>query len=376
MKLNDAPYADYVLKDASNEADKIMTGNGDSAGTATFTLSPSQNQTANIEFTVPYGTYLEVAEVTTAVISESQTVSQIYDTTVRANSGPEVTTDSYTFDSVSGDQKLTFTNMRKANDLTITKSVTGGMGDLTKEFSFTIEGLPADGSYNWTKYSDSGMNPETGTFQNGKCEFRLSHFQRITIEAVPHNIPLTITESDNDLYTVTWAGNNSSIVTVTPDTNNPSKATITIKGNNNAIITVTNDLPAVAPTSFTTRHTPFLFLLLIGILLLIGGGVVAKRRRGDNPDDGGTVAVNHTQLNTGPPGGAKSTVTMTELRKPTDTPQPTHSTTDTESHIRWRNSVWVEERANGSYRGYVPQTQGNISCPQAKLWMNGGGDAG
>ena len=70
MKLNDAPYADYVLKDASNEADKIMTGNGDSAGTATFTLSPSQNQTANIEFTVPYGTYLEVAEVTTAVISE------------------------------------------------------------------------------------------------------------------------------------------------------------------------------------------------------------------------------------------------------------------------------------------------------------------
>jgi hypothetical protein len=119
-------------------------------------------------------------------------------------------------------------------------------------------------------------------------------------------------------------------------------------------IAFTNSPQYVAPTNFSTRHTPFLLLLLSGLMLLIGGGVIVKRRRGDNPDDGGTLEANHTPIKTGPP--------------PT---QPTHSTTDTNDNIR-RNSVWVEETQT------PPQMRRtDISCPQAKLWMNsGGGDAG
>ena len=82
-----------------------------------------------------------------------------------------------------------------------------------------------------------------------------------------------------------------------------------------------------------------------------------NRRRGDDPDDSDTVAINPTPLDTGPPGG------------PT---QPSYSTTDTHNHVMWRSSVWVEETHPS------PQMRrSEVSCPQAKLWMNsGGGDAG
>ena len=156
---------------------------------------------------------------------------------------------------------------------------------------------------------------------------------------------ITVAEATGT-YTTTWKKDSE---TVTATTN-----AITFRLADNTVVEVTNDMPAVAPTGFSTRHTPYLLLLLFGLMLLIGGGVVMKRRRGDDPDDGFTVTINPTPLNTSP--------------QPT---YPMNSTTDTKDNIR-RNSVWVEETHTS------PQMRRTeISCPQAKLWMNsGGGDAG
>ena len=332
MKLNDEPVVGYTLRDAQNDEDDIVT---DSAGQATFTLSPSSMQiTDSIDFIVPYGTYLEVAEDTTQVVTNNQTVSQLYDTTVQVNNGQMVTNNHHIFTSVSANQLLTFTNMRKAKDLTITKIVTGDLGDHTKKFTFTITGLPENVNYNYKIYPANGGDPETGTLQDG-YEFKLAHFQRIVIEGIPKNTPLTITETDTDLYKVTWACNDSSTVSLSSNEENRAQAVIELIGDGNAAVTVTNDLPAVAPTGFSTRHTPFRFLLLIGVLLLMGSSVAVKKRNRISDQE-------------------------PDVHQTTGFPPPLwkrkHSKgdpiiTDAEEHIRWRNSVWVKHTDGGGDAG-------------------------
>ena len=251
--------------------------------------------------------------------------------------------------------------------LTITKQVTGDMADYDKDFTFTItlHNIDENASFDYSIGTETGTVTVNASHQITK---NLKHGQSLEIARLPLNTEITVAEATGT-YTTTWKKDDVAVTA----TNNA----ITFRLTDNVVVEVTNDMPAVAPTNFSTRHTPFLLLLLFGLMLLIGGGVVLKRRKGIDSDTGGTVAVNTIPTNTGPPGGATS---MTEPRKPVDTPQPTYSTTDAESHIRWRNSVWVEERANGSHRGYVPpapQVRRNVSCPQTNLWMNsGGGGAG
>ncbi len=47
----------------------------------------------------------------------------------------------------------------------------------------------------------------------------------------------------------------------------------------------------IAPTNFSTRHSPWILMLLFGLMLLIGGmGVIRRRGRGNDPDDSGPAA--------------------------------------------------------------------------------------
>ena len=313
----------------------IVTADGtdsDAAGLARFTLSPTNGTPASIELTIPYGTDLTVTEDTSIMIGD-KTVAQTYDTSVTVNS--ETTTASnYTFTNITDNQTLAFTNSRKGANLTITKNVTGDMGDLTKAFTFTVTGLKDGESYSYTKQSTtdgtSWTNVEngTGTLQENGT-FTLTHHQRIVIEELPLDRAIVFTENKEN-YTTTWSTSDSTITL----SSTSSSATVTLSSN--ASITVTNDLPAVSPTGFSTRYTPFFFLLLIGILLLMGSGVVVKRRKGTD------------EITQEP-----------DLHKTAGSPPPlckTYSqgdpiTTDAESHFRWRNSVWVKHTDGGGDAG-------------------------
>ena len=270
--------------------------------------------------------------------------------------------------------------------LYVSKKVQGNTAQTTKPFRFTVSGLTPNKEYVYQRFeTEDGINytAQSGSASlglikvnaNGEISFDLMHYEKIGLSLPYGSMDLTVSESAYSGYTTSYElGNNESITGNTVEIESFLEDVV-IKYTNSI-----DDESIVAPTGLSTRNTPFLLLLLFGLMFLIGGGVVAKRRRGDDPDADSTAVC--TPTNPGPSGDYLLHVTMTESRKLADTPQPTNSTTDAESYMCWRNSVWVEEPLqhcgynSTSQRGYVPQVRRNVSCPQAKLWMNGGGEAG
>lgn len=294
LEYKDAGVSGYTLYSENNNSIVTADGTGsDPAGRAAFTLSPTNSAAASIVLTVPYGTKLTVTEDTSTVIG-NKTVEEVYDTTVRADNESEITGNGYTISEVTSDQTLNFTNKRKGANLTITKNVTGEMGDLTKSFTFAVSDLPTGESYSYTKQSTtdgsnwSNIENGTGTLSNNDS-FTLTHFQRIVIADLPLNRAITFRET-NENYTTTWSATDTAAVT--PDDENPAAATITLTGD--GAVTVTNDLKAVAPTGIDTHHIPYLLMLAAGLFLMFGPGragiIPVKRRRSirvkDKREDG------------------------------------------------------------------------------------------
>ena len=194
-------------------------------------------------------------------------------------------------------------------NLTITKTVTGDMGDTTKAFTFTVTGLPSGESYSYTmQYTTDGttwtdITGGTGTLTSSANTFTLKHRQRVIIEALPLNTALTITES-NENYTTTWQ-----LGSETATTGNSKSVTLTA----DATLAVTNNLPAVAPTGVFSNTTPFGMLFLFGAFLaawLFFGWLIKKRRREDDdpdPEGGGSPGIRF-------PGGVPPSGTPPEAR--------------------------------------------------------------
>ena len=275
LQYNNAGIGNYTL----NSTNSIVTADGTGqtpAGKATFTLSPTTNAPASVVLTVPYGVKLTVSEDTTRTVTgTTKTVAETYDTTYSVNSGTEVDGSSYVFTSVTDDQTLAFTNSRKGADLTITKTVTGDMGDRAKAFTFTIANLPSGDSFTYKKYSTTDgstwteLTGEGGTLSSSAYTFTLTHHQKVVIESLPLNMQLTITET-NENYTTTWQLGSNTATT-------GSSTTVTLTDDEE--LAVTNYLPAVAPTGYRAAVKPFAVMLAMSLLLLAGAGVPGRRDR-------------------------------------------------------------------------------------------------
>ena len=156
-------------------------------------------------------------------------------------------------------------------ELTITKTVTGDMGDTTRAFTFTITGLPSGESYTYKKYSTTDGSTWTEVASGGEAlttganTFTLTHRQKVVIESLPLNTVLTIAEA-NDNYTTTWQ-----LASNTATTGSSTSVTLT----DDAILAVTNNLPAVAPTGLSFAYAPFLLMAAAGIML----GLIGRRKR-------------------------------------------------------------------------------------------------
>ena len=94
----------------------------------------------------------------------------------------------------------TFNNTTAPGSLTISKTVSGNAADKNKEFTFTLtlskngEIIPGE-----VTYGDL-------TFKDGKYTFTLKHNGSVTITGIPAGLDYTVTESDNNGYTVTVNG--------------------------------------------------------------------------------------------------------------------------------------------------------------------------
>ena len=104
----------------------------------------------------------------------------------------------------------------ETGSLTISKTVSGSGASTEKLFTFTVKLTDQTGApiSEWFAYSgastvDGVTSPESGmlTFnEDGQATIQLSHGQSITIVGLPEGAAYTVTESDNDGYTVTATG--------------------------------------------------------------------------------------------------------------------------------------------------------------------------
>ncbi len=148
-------------------------------GVATFTLKHGETKTAN-------GLPKDVKYTVTETDNNGYKVTKAGDTgTIRA--GSTVT--------------AKFTNDKSAGGLTVSKTVRGNAGDTAKEFTFTVT------------LSDKTISGAYGdmTFTNGVSTFKLKHGERKTATGLPTGITYTVTETDNEGYTVTKTGDTGTI---------------------------------------------------------------------------------------------------------------------------------------------------------------------
>ena len=189
---------------------KIVDGNiDDTLRDFTFTVTLSDN-TIN-------GTYGDMefkngAATFTLKHAESKTATGIpvgIDYTVK-----ESNNDGYTIESQNANgtilsnkvESVTFTNRRNPSKLTagslmVEKKVSGIASDVTKPFTFTVT------------LSDKTINGTYGDmeFKNGVAIFKLRHEESKTATGIPTGTTYTVTESDNDGYTVESQNENGTI---------------------------------------------------------------------------------------------------------------------------------------------------------------------
>lgn len=148
--------------------------------------------------------------------------------------------------------------------LTITKTVTGSMGDKTKEFMFTltVEGANVTDEYAWTK---NGVQQNTPLHNNSTFTLRNGDVVKIML---PVNKDITITE--NNL--------NYSTSMKLDDTDATAGNTKTFRLSDDATLAVTNDLDTIVPTG-VFHVTDVMTVVMIAVFCLLIFLFILLRRK-------------------------------------------------------------------------------------------------
>ncbi|MDO5400377.1 MAG: Cna B-type domain-containing protein [Eubacteriales bacterium] len=161
-----------------------------------------------------------------------------------------------------GNDTVTITNTIQVTNVIIEKQVTGNMGDVNKEFSFTV-----------TSTLPIGSVGEGGTLSEDKktATFNLKDDGTIQLSGIPDGAVLTIKETNADGYTMSVGGTIYPLAdgfeyTVETDGNDATEFTIT----------VTNDKEVEIDTGIFLDSLPYILILSIVAV----GFVLMRRRRG------------------------------------------------------------------------------------------------
>lgn len=125
-----------------------------------------------------------------------------------------------------------FENTYSAGTLSITKTVTGNLGDKDKYFNFTVKLTGVDGKTYGDSYAVSGgSNAENPTsIKIGEnTNFKLKNGDTISIANLPYGVTYTVTETAADGYTTTKTGDTGTISAATQTaafTNDKNKSSI------------------------------------------------------------------------------------------------------------------------------------------------------
>ncbi|MBQ7736541.1 MAG: InlB B-repeat-containing protein [Oscillospiraceae bacterium] len=180
---------------------------------------------------------------------------------------------------------VVFTNTRTLSTLTVTKTITGEFANYANAFEFTVSGLTAGGSFEWTRTMTDGSawapadgvaDAAAGTCTadaEGKITFSLRHLEAIDL-VLPAGTEVTVSE-ESGLYTASYCLDDAAAA--------DGSSTDPITMNRDHTVAFTNSLSSVVETGIFIDDLPFAVLtasaLLIGALLFLW----KKRRRKAEP---------------------------------------------------------------------------------------------
>lgn len=158
------------------------------------------------------------------------------------------------------------------SQVTVSKTVTGALGDKAKEFSFTLNVTDSAGNaITGGIKAKKGSNEETPNIGNG-YQFTLKDGENIVFTNVPTGATVTVTEND---YTGTNGGYSTSYVADDGKKMQGREARLTNISTGNHTIAFTNSKDVIPDTGITLHSMPYL-LVLAGVLV---GGMAWMRRR-------------------------------------------------------------------------------------------------
>ena len=156
----------------------------------------------------------------------------------------------------------------KAGPLTITKTVTGGAGDQSKDWNFTVTfTAPANVPAGWTVASITAIAadgstvaaPVTGT----TATFTLKHGQTYKFNNIVLGTKYTVSEAEHNTDGYTTTGEVANATTIVDSAANGA--------------TITNNKEPITPTGLVVNNMPFILMGLVAIAGLVVYGA-AKRR--------------------------------------------------------------------------------------------------
>ncbi len=226
-------------------------------------------------------------EDTNVKVEETNYSAQHYTTTIKVN-GEAVNEAAISAETLKQHQeagtKVEFTNAYttpRLSSMTIKKVVTGAFGERTKEFAFsvTLENRNSD-----------LLNDVTATgaaTKDNLGNFTMKHGKQVTLENIPINTTITITETGADDYKTKAtghngyvSGNNARTFTYTV-VEEGGKAVLKSTGASaaevaNSAITVENNFDGTPDTGVLLDTLPYLILLAVAVA---GGVLVVVRKR-------------------------------------------------------------------------------------------------
>ena len=158
------------------------------------------------------------------------------------------------------------------SQVTVSKTVTGALGDKAKEFSFTLNVTDSAGNaITGGIKAKKSSNEETPNIGNG-YPFTLKDGENIVFTNVPTGATVTVTEND---YTGANGGYSTSYVADDGRKMQGREARLTNISTGNHTIAFTNSKDVIPDTGITLHSMPYL-LVLAGVLV---GGIAWMRRR-------------------------------------------------------------------------------------------------
>lgn len=158
------------------------------------------------------------------------------------------------------------------SQVTVSKTVTGALGDKAKEFSFTLNVTDSAGNaITGGIKAKKGSNEETPSIDNG-YQFTLKNGENIVFTNVPTYATVAVTEND---YTGTNGGYTTSYVVDNGQSTGGLEAKLENISAGNHTIGFTNNKDVIPDTGITLHSMPYL-LVLAGVLV---GGMAWMRRR-------------------------------------------------------------------------------------------------